>query len=530
MLKKYALSYTHYTLLLCSALVLLAGFVWFEQRLSSNANEQLNQAYKDAQQIIIDKELVCINLVQGLLTDTQNLQRNWSDIIELAGKKNILLTVYKNDTLLIWTDNVLNSEDAYSTIKNGAGFIQAKNGYYVTYKQTRGSYSYLFYVDVKTDYPFRNQYIENQFDPDLGFISEGFIFSQPLENFVDIHSLNNTYLFSLQIFSFTEKTPTWLIVCILFSVCLVLFSAHVLARHYIQLHVVPTTLLFWALFIYLRWLNVFFHLPEFIYDLKLFQPQIYASSAWFPSLGDLLINSMLVLWYLIILETKTSRLHPDANHIPEPKYTLPVFWIRFFCYLLLCIGSAHIAVTFIRSLTIDSQISFNINNVFTINLFTYLGLVGCIILSLSVYFISRNFIRFVQLQKVSLKWVIAITAGVFIIYCFAASLFFENDRFHTLVTVLLLSAFFTFKLLHLKLNRFQQYFVVIFAISFTSAISINHWLNIKELENRKLFAAKLVSQNDITTDYFLRNVEKKLNSDDYIVDYFPQSYFSKIAI
>jgi hypothetical protein len=214
--------------------MMLAGLVWFEQRLSSNASQQLELAYKNAQQIIIDKELVCIDLVQGLLTDTNNLQRNWSSIIELAEQKNVILTIYKNDTLLIWTSNVLNSEDEYHSIPVGAGFIKAKNGYYVTYKQTRGSYAYLFYTDIKTKYPFRNQYIENQFDSDLGFIKEGFIFKKPLQNFVDIHSLNNSYLFSLQIFSFTEKTPNWIIGAILFSILYFsvrIFSPDIIFKH-----------------------------------------------------------------------------------------------------------------------------------------------------------------------------------------------------------------------------------------------------------------------------------------------------------
>jgi two-component system nitrogen regulation sensor histidine kinase NtrY len=514
MVKTLKLSYTHYTLMLCASLVMLACFVWFEQRLSSNADKQLKLAYTNAQQIIIDKELACIEMIQGILTDTNNLQRNWSSIIDLAEKKNVILTIFKSDTLLIWSSNVLNSEDAYASIKIGADFIKAKNGYYVTYKQIRGSYTYLFYSDIKTQYPFRNQYIENQFDHELGFIKEGFIFNKPLEKFVDIHSLNNTYLFSLQIFSFTEKTPNWLIMGIILSLCLLLFSTHVLARHYIQLHVWPTTIVFWGLFIYLRWLNIFFHLPDFIYEFKLFQPQIYASSAWFPSLGDFLLNTILVLWYFIILENRTSRIKDI------PRLSPALFTAKCIGYLVFCFSAAHIAASFIRSLTIDSQISFNINDVFTINLFTYLGLIVCIIITLTVYFIARNFIRFVNRQSPPFNITLLSLIGAFVVYGFLMNTFVETDHFHTIVTGLLLASFFIFKSLHLKLNRFQQYFVVIFIISFISAISINHWLTIKELENRKLFAAKLVSQNDITTDYFLRNVEKKIVSDDYIIDYF----------
>ncbi|MES2781087.1 MAG: hypothetical protein V4651_14435, partial [Bacteroidota bacterium] len=514
MLKKLHLTYTQYTLLLCFSLLSLAALTWIEQRQNRNIDRQLAQAYAQAQQLIIDKEVNCINLLQNQLSDTGNLQRNWSSVIELTEKENIILHVYRNDSLFIWSSNAINTEPIYGTLKKGTGFLLADNGYYFSYKQTRGSYTYVFLYNVKTNYPFRNQYIENSFDKEVGFIKEGFILTKPVENFVDIHDLANNYLFSLQIFSFSEKTPAWLITCISLTILLVLLLMHVLSRYYIQLYLWPTTLVFAALTIYLRWINVFYHIPEFLYDLKLFDPQIYASSAWFPSLGDLLFNSAIVLWYFIILESKTSISHKQFIH------STVEYWLRFGLYILLCFTSAHIAIAFIRSLAIDSQISFDINNVFSINFFTYVGLIVCIFILLSIYFITRNFARFIKASNVSKLATYLAIGTAFALYTLLSHLWIESDWFHTIITMVLLATFITFKSFKLKLNRFQQYFFVIFIIAFISSISINHWLTIKEIENRKLFAAKLVSQNDITTDYFLRNVEKKITTDDYIKDYF----------
>lgn len=515
MFKKLSLTFTHLTIVLCIALLMLAGFTWLEQKQNSNISLQLKQAYVKAQQVITDKEITCLNMVQHpLLTDTTNLQRNWSSVIEEAERENITLHIYKNDTLYLWSSNVLNTEPIYKQAEKGAGFVQAANGYYFSYKQVRGSFTYLFLYDIKTNYPFRNQYIENTFDPELSFIRDAFILSKPVEGFTDVYDLSNSYLFSLQIFSFSDKTPLWMVITITFTILLILVLVHIIARHYIQVYLWPTTIAFAALFIYLRWINVFYHVPEFMYDLRLFDPQIYASSMWFPSLGDLFINASLILWYFIILESKTGR-----------SYTEPVrgnaeFWIRFVLYSILCFATAHIAINFIRSLTLDSQISFNINNVFSINFFTYTGLVVCIIILLSVYFIARNFMRFVRSQKKPVGIVIAGLLVTFSTYILLSLTWPGNDGFHTLITILVLASFIIFKSLKLKLNRFQQYFVVIFIIALVSSVSINYWLDIKEVENRKLFAAKLVSQNDITTDYFLRNVEKKIVDDQYVIDYF----------
>ncbi len=507
-------SYRQYSWLLCVALALLVALCKLEKRINDNTQNQLEEAYTHAQQTITDKEVSFINLMGGVLSDTNNLQRNWSDIIGLAQRKNISILIAKNDTLILWSNNTISLKNIPKQLPLGSGFIQAPNGFYLTGKQHRGSFTFLFLYNIKTNYPFRNQYINNNFDSELQFIKDGLIVSKPIEGFREMKDLSGKYLFSLQIFSFTEITPLWLSILICFFGIVLLICIHTLMQYFIVVNMWLSTSAFILLMTGLRWLNVFYHVPSFIYEFKLFDPQIYASSVWFPSLGDLLVNAAIVLWYLVLLEGRTSLSHtePPANKVH--------FYIRFVLYLILCLSAAHTGVAFIRSLTLDSQISFNINNVFSINIFTYLGLIVCILILLSLYFVSRNFIRFVIHQQTNALQTILIIGVLFTGYAILSFLIIETDHFHTLMTVLLLSVFFIFKSIPVKLNRFQQYFVVIFVIALASSVSINHWLNTKERENRKLFATKLVSQNDITTDYFLRNVEKKIANDDYVSGYF----------
>jgi signal transduction histidine kinase len=507
-------SYKQYTWLLCVTLVLLVALCSLEKRINNNTQNQLEEAYTHAQQIITDKEVSFINLMNGVLSDTANLQRNWSDVIELGLKENISILILKRDTLLLWSNNTISLNDIPPQLPMGSGFIKAPNGYYLSSKQQRGSFTFVLLYNIKTNYPFRNQYIDNNFDTELGFIKDGFVVTKPLEGFRDMKDITGNYLFSLQIYSFTETTPFWLCLLIGLALIVLLICIHTLMQHYITTHLILSTLLFVMVLLALRWVNVFYHIPAFIYELKLFDSQIYASSIWFPSLGDLLVNAAIVLWYLVLLEGRTS-IDEDKNEI-KPVH----FYTRLLLYLILCLSATHIGVSFIRSLTLDSQISFNINNVFSINIFTYLGLIVCILILLSVYFLSRNLVRFINQQQprffqTSLAISLAIIAYVLLSY-----FTIEADHFHTLITVSLLSTFIIFKATPIKLNRFQQYFVVIFIIALASSVSINHWLSAKEQENRKLFATKLVSQNDITTDYFLKSVEKKIATDEYVVDYF----------
>ncbi len=492
-------------------LVTLASLMWYEQYRLKDNESQLQTAYKRVQQVIIDKELEFINHIQTTFSDTQTLQRNWSNLIDGMQERGMAINIFKNDTLVLWVNNHLNTQKVYHEIHEGTGYYAGSNGHYLSFKQKRGSYTYVFLYLIKNEYPFRNQYIDNTFSKELEFLKDGFVLPKPVENFTDIHNLSGDYLFSMQIYGFTKYTPVWLICLISVALAILVLLIHLLGRIYIRKNIWLTSIAFFGLFGYLRWINIFYHAPFFLYKLKLFDPIVYASSVWFPSLGDLFIDSAVILWYLILLESRSSQIKRYA------KSTKPRFWVVFI-HAILCVLAGHAVVQSIKSITVDSQISFDVNNFFSINFFTYIGLVVTIIQLLSVYFISRNFARIARSGVyLSSRMVFA---AVLLVY-FGVSFFLNrSELFLPLAVVILTGTFFIFKSLTLRLNRFQQYFFVIFVISVSSAVCINYWLDLKEKEGRKLYAVKLISQNDITTDYYLRTVEKKVKSDNYITDYF----------
>lgn len=504
----------HYWLLLLLGCISFAGLVWFEHGQTADFDLLQQKAYKETQRIINEKEYAFVRITTILIPDSLKLQRNWSIIIDKAKKENIIINIYRNDTLLLWTGNELNTRPCLSEFKTGASFHQGVNGNYLAYKNINGSYSYVLLYNINTNYAFKNQYIFNRFNNELSFLKEGFILSKPVEGFTDIKDITGNYLFSLQIFLSAEKTsvvvPLLIILLILYNLIIV----HIIGRYMIRTNLWPTTIVFFAAFFIVRWINIYYQVPAFLYDYKLFDPSVYGSSAWFPSLGDLLIDAVICLWYLILLENRTGD-QKEKNH--DGKW----FWLKFTLQFFFCLFAAHIVFSSIKSLTIDSQISFDIANVSSINIFTVVGIVTSVILLLIIYFICRNFIR-LALRNGQKSYVNMLIAGfAYTIIYYATIHYFRNiEIFQTYVTIAILSFFLAFKLFIRNLNRFQQYFVVVFMISFFASIIITHYENIKEQDNRKLFAGKLITQNDITTDYFLRNTEKKIAEDKNITDYF----------
>lgn len=500
-----------YWLWLVCTIAALSTLMWYEQYRLEDNESQLAQAYKNVQQVVIDKELDFIQLIQVTLADTQNLQRNWSDLIGNMKESGIGAQVYRNDTLILWMDNLAHVNPGDEKLKEGTGYYSGSNGHYLSFKQKRGSYTYVFLYLIKSEYPFKNQYIDNTFSKELDFLRDGFILAKPVEHFADIKSLSGNYLFSIQVYGFTKFTPVWLIVLISLCILVLIILIHLLGRFYIRQNLWLTSIAFFGLFGYLRWVNIFYHSPFFIYKLKLFDPIIYASSVWFPSLGDLFIDSAIILWYLILVESRSNQMK-RTSMISKPV------WGVVLVHALLCVVVSHAVVQSIQSITVDSQISFDVNNFFTINFFTYIGLVVTIIQLLSVYFINRNFTRIARPGAFVSSRLIYL--GVLLVYLILSFKVYADELFLPIMVAILTSTFVLFKSLSIKLNRFQQYFIVIFIISVSSAVCINYWLDIKEKEGRKLYAVKLISQNDITTDYYLRSVEKKIKTDAYIADYF----------
>lgn len=498
-------------LLIASSAVVLLSL--YEQKQVSSVEQQLALGYEKTQSVIRSRELAFVRALQTeLLSDTLNYQRNWNSIYAMLRSENIDLFITHNDTLVYWSTSAVGIEDFDFGNKPNNIAVKAPNGWFIAYRQVRGSYQYIFTYLVKNQYAYKNQYIENTFNRELDFLEEGIVtIGKGIDQFIDISSVSGQYLFSIQIFSLRKNASAWVIALLIFFILAGLLLVHVLVRYYIRHQVWFTTAVFFAAFIWIRWVSTFYNIPDFIYNTRLFSAGIYASSAWFPSLGDLLVDSAIMLWYFILLENRKNH-NRMRKSVSSPADVA--------IYAVLCLFSADVVYSSIKSLTIDSQISFDINSISTIKAFTYFAIAVCVIQLLVVYFISRNFTRALKRFSGKRLWLWVIPASVVLLYLPVANKIFGHEAVRYWSVLLLLAAFILFKLLTPRLNRFQQYFVVIFIISGYSALSIWYWYTIREQDNRRLFAVKQISQTDITNDYFLRGIDKKIRRDNYIKDYF----------
>lgn len=491
-----------------------------EQRYLKNTPKQQFDNYQRVQEIIRNKELLFVKTYQQLLIDTINNEKNWLDINAIAKQENCIIQVFKNDTLITWTSNLINAQKFNSKQKDGLSFLVNNNGSYLYYSKTNGSFNFVMFYNIYQGYNYKNQYLNNKFNDDLAFLDNGIISPQPLKSFYDIKDISDKYLFSVEIFSKDWLDNIWLIIISIVSITLFCICFHLLSNYLLQQNIAIGTVFYFLVMFAIKKLLLFYQLPSYLYSNSLFSPIIYASSDIIPSLGDFLIVAFMALWFVVLIDTKRI-----LNKVENNIY-LKYFKLLFFTFItIIAIDSG---IDSIKSLVFDSQISFGLKNVYLLSQFSFYGLLIGVVLFVVIHIAIKNTYLFIRQNSFN-KWALfSLLAIVYlVIHPLTIKLIFGRQQIFYLGSSCLIIAFVAFNYFVSKANRFQHFFILVILISFATSYSVNYFTGLKDIENRKLYAGKLISQNDINTEYFLRDIEKKISIDKQVKYYFLNEMASK---
>jgi signal transduction histidine kinase len=494
------------------SLVILGSLIGTEIGMLQNTEQQERDNYEHIQQVILEKEAESKDLIYQLLQDTSMIGKKWMDFIEIADQHKFIVHLFKNDTLILWTDNTVNSRKYLPALKDGFVYLNTNNGAYLVSFLQKGSYKMALFYQLKTNYQFQNQYIQNHINQDLNFLGSALFSPSPITDFHDLFDRKGRYLCSIQIFGFPKHTPLWLGFLILFNLLVSGWLFHLISRNLIAKQFILGSFLFLFVTQGARWLLLQYKIPVFIYNLKLFSPDIYASSTYNPSLGDFLSATFCLLWLLFLIKPYGFR--------PTQSKSVKILQLAGIAWFTMVLADA--AFDSIKSLVFDSQVSFDIRNIYSINVFTLLGLLLAFMILLLAYQMVDRLYGMVQEKLLSFYEKFLVLGLVFFfLHPFLVVYLFERNANYLLVSSLLILFFLAYKhWVDDRLNRFPQYFILVVMLSIFTSISIYHYSQIEEEESRFLYAAKLVSQNDVNAEYFLDDVEKKFVSNSLLKSYY----------
>lgn len=500
------------SLLFIAAALFLLSFVsawYFKVQPSIEHQQKLLQHYIQLQQKNAGQLLQDSSLMRKLVLKTESLD----EFERIAGKEYGLFlfaeTISDNQDLLFWNNQKILPPSADFNLKDGYYFQHLANGYYVVNKTTLRfsgmSNNIIAYVLIP---------VLNQFYVETDYLVTSFAHNEDAVNKISIagpptkypvRSLDGKNLFYIRKVSHPDLATTDMLTIVLRITALIflfiytsLVAESIARRSKAFYGVVFLALAFVAfrLLVY-RWED-FFSFRQF----GLFDPAIYAVNHFNASLGDILINFVLLCWIVLFVWYSI----PPEQKFPAFLKGWKLYAAGFAAIFILIFFTFQFANS-VRSLVADSKISFNVADFFGLDFYTVVGFIVLALLSLTYYYFTRLLFRFIfsafRDNYVYIYFCLAFTGLLFLTLRSGSSLVL----FH--LPVLLWLVLYTLLVSQEKfiINRFRVtiagalFWIFVFSVSLAAIILQGNREN--ELRVRKAIAEKYDRITDPTTNYQL---------------------------
>ncbi len=438
-----------------------------------------------------------------------------SFIEEFTTNRQIWFVTFTNDTLSFWSGIKAVPTDNRK-IKEGVSFIKEPNGYYEAVKKSEGNFSAIFLVPVKIDYQFQNQYLQNRFAPDLLPDNNIEIADFTDTNVYGIHSsINNQYLFSVKLNKgkvnsrfFDFELTTWLLTFIILCVLV-----HAICKYLINKGHVILSLIFLAMFIVvLRLLNLHYNWPGFINSLRLFNGALYSAGGVYRSFGDYCLNTLFIVWFTAFLYTQRNNL---LKTIPGKALS---YIILIACSAILLASTAALIRQFF-GLVGNSNISFDVYNVFNLSKFSIIGLLMLCFCFLVFFLLNDTFLAICNKLPIPDTHKIILFIGFVIAGTFLIS---NHHQLYPLFILLIIPVFlrgYAYKQNEGAIDS-TSFIVIVAVFAIISFIRYYRVEAVKETETREALIKKLETPDDPTADALFKRIEKQVITDRLVVKYF----------
>ena len=407
---------------------------------------------------------------------------------------------------LFWNTQAVQPGDALLYSADSSGFVQLPNGYYVWHKVNIGQGLVVALIPVQWNYVITNEYLKNTFA--IGEEIENNYEISLDSGAVSVKSLNGNHLFYLSkipgtIIPKNNIVSVWLRILGTFFIMLFIHFCAV----YISMHsrLWKATLFLIIIVLGLRIVSYYFPLPLNFRQFELFDPSVYGSSFVLRSLGDLLINAVLFVWIILFIR----------QQLQEKKYTIAlrfhvVKWLLLAVVAILFITATYVCGHILRSMVADSQISFDVINFFTLNIYSIIGFVVLCCIAIG-YFVLGQILMYLLRPMfpenfIALYIIVAVAGLTFLTIGFNIAI--VTYELYLLIWLLLFLILLSNNYLALLTAGISSSRLVFWLFFFSLSIMavIVHHNNIKELSNRKKYAETLSTKADPSSERLMNTL------------------------
>jgi two-component system, NtrC family, nitrogen regulation sensor histidine kinase NtrY len=423
-----------------------------------------------------------------------------------------IFIAYKNRELLAYTDNhipVLQYDSLF--YKKSTKILLLQNGWYLPIYKTKGDFLFVGLHLVKNNFVFENKYLENNFFEIYQLPKNAQIYitnknAQLLEIRND-HLKESFFLSLAQRDGFTDGS---ILSSILYAIGILVLIYSILVFIVIRANRFTFLLKLISIVVlvfFVRWLSLNLSVFEQMYGSKLFDPSLYASSAYFPSLGDLGINALIFLMTVYFIKKIFLQ------NQPLPKGYNLVYGIVIMTGVY-CFG--WMINSLLQSLVESSKISLNINNLFEVTTFGIVGFICLGILFLAFSQFSVLSLLILQKSDIKRKSILVIT-GLGLLFIGVGHVLNEGDLIFLLWPACILLLCFLSVAYNSKLIVLITSISSLIIFSFLSGYSINKYSNNQQNSEQLLLAEKLSVNDDPVTEFLFSKIEFQIEKDDSLI-------------
>ena len=249
-----------------------------------------------------------------------------------------------------------------------------------------------------------------------------------------------------------------------------------------------------------------------MYGFELFNPELFASSEYVPSLGDLIINVTIFYFLVHFLQKRTRNWFKEGNReLKLVFFVIPLFLVSFY--------AAFKINDIIYSLVYDSKMSFDLERLFDFSIYSFISIM-IIGACFYAYFKLIQYI-IIQLKKNDFEWnklafLWALTSCAYIMI----DLFYFEHSFLTSLWPIFLSGSLLWFQFKEKNYKFVHVISVVAFIAFYAAYILQGYSDNNERELRMAQAELIAKDKDVFSEFDYDDVEKSLNKSKDIVKYY----------
>jgi signal transduction histidine kinase len=446
-----------------------------------------------------------------------------SPLVEETEARGINLYYYQNDSLVHWTSNNVLPPANLLTIPVGTSAIKLRNGWYqiMRWQDTTSHEDLVGLLAIKYQYPFENKFLKNEFALGLGIPHNIEITEQKIQGSIPVKNLNGKVIFSLYPAG-EEKADEVNLILLISQIILLLiicYYVQVLAAKLVKRNGFAAAFAFLLVAVFLgRGIMLWFNVPSEFNQLDLFSPKYYASSVLTGSLGDLIIDTLLLGWVILFWLGYKPKVELSD------KYKQITAWF----YLSVVFALSGLFTWIFRTLVMDSVISFEVYNILNLSAYSLLGIICLSSILILHFLIARETVFALRAGHIKTWQILAFCIVAAAIYCLFAihSNFYQVTFFSALWTVFFV---FTLSAILKTDGNFSTRNLILYVTlySILSAYLIENLYERRERNQRKFFASRLVTDRDFVAEYMFGDISQRIDSDVVVKTFFNNPGISK---